>query len=90
MTALIEFAYETGDNSKGCQYWQDYVIVKSDTPIDFNGLEDLITSYMESDESDDKDYEDMTEEIMDTFCKGEWYFLDDRAVSINRTHTYWI
>ena len=61
---LVIFAYETEDNSKGCQYWETYVTVESEEFLDIAALEDLIMSYMESDISDYKEYSEMTEEIM--------------------------
>ena len=89
MTTLIQFAYETGDRSEGCQYWQDFSIVKSDLPIDFAEFADGIASYMESDLPEDKAYEEMTEEIMNV-SGYTWYFLNSEAVSINATYTFWI
>lgn len=87
MESLIIFAYETGDSD--CRYWQDFVIAKSDKPIDFDMLEDSIMSYMASTVSDGKEYTEMTEEIMNA-SDYAWYFLDDRAVSIRKVYTFWI
>ena len=89
MTTMLEFIYETGDSSKGCQYWQCYIIVKSDEPIDNYAIEKHIEDYMRTEEALEKDYDEKTEAIMN-LSGYEWFFLDNRAVSINNIHTFWV
>ena len=87
MTTLLEFAYDTGDTC--CNYLQEFVIVLSEDPINIAMIEDLIASYLKDGERQMSGYDGMTERIMKS-CEYSWWFLDEREVSINRTHTFWI
>lgn len=63
MNTLLIFAFETGDPK--VKYYEVPVIVKDDFDFDSVGsIEDSFSSYLESDISDDKEYEDMVEDVM--------------------------
>lgn len=82
---LVIFCFETGDAS--CPYWQELALVDHNS-FDYATLEDSISSYMDSDASEDKEYEYMAEDLMNasgwTWCE----FSPEQK--INEVHTYWI
>lgn len=85
MQDLVIFCFETGDAS--VPYWQEIVLVDHDK-MDYETLEDAISSYMDSVESDDKEYEDMAIDIMNASgWKWSWFTA---GASVQEVYTYWI
>ena len=84
---ILEFAYETGDAS--CRYWQEWVIVNDENGFDKLALEDSIASYMDSAYSDDKDYGEMTADIMNASGLS-WEFVGQTFPESRTVCTFWI
>ena len=85
---LLQFAYKTGDGSKDCSYWQDFVIINS-VNVDISAIEDSISSYFESEETEGMQYDDITKIVMNA-SGYEWHFLNEKPVSIAAIKTIWI
>ena len=82
---LVVFCFETGDAS--CPYWQELMLVDH-SAFDYAELEDSISSYMDSDISEDKEYAQMAEEIL---AASGWNWCDfGPASKVNEVHTFWI
>lgn len=82
---LIVFCFETGDAS--CPYWQELLLVDH-AHFDYATLEDSISSYMDSDISDDKEYTEMAEDILEA---SGWTWRDfGPASKVNEVHIFWI
>lgn len=84
---ILEFAFETGDTT--CRYWQEWVIVESDDRVKYEELEDSIASYMDSQISDDKEYAEMVEDIMNE-SGYKWEFVGKRIPESDTLYTFWI
>ena len=87
MNTILIFAFETGDTD--CKYWQEFVIVNSNEVIDYDLLEDSISSYMESNYDEDNEYSDNVKEIMDASGLS-WSFVGDIIPESKAIHTFWI
>lgn len=85
MQDLIIFCFETGDAS--VPYWQELVLVNHNQ-MDYNTLEDSIASYMDSDASDDKEYEDMAIDVMNA-SGWQWKWFTP-GFQVHEVHTFWI
>jgi len=83
---LLQFLFETGETS--CPYWQEWVVVKSENPIDYDELKDSITSYMESNCGEESDFKDYVADIMD--ASGLSWSCFSGGVVINQIHTFWV
>ena len=87
-TTILQYNFITGDAS--CQYYQVYTVVKSEDAIDYGALEDSIYAYFESDlNTDDKEYEDNVEEIMNE-SGLTWEFVGGKFPESDRIHSFWI
>lgn len=85
MQDLVIFCFETGDAS--VPYWQELALVDHDK-MDYGTLEDSISSYMDSDACDDKEYEEMVEDVLNA---SEWpWSWFTAGTSVQEVHTYWI
>ena len=82
---LIVFCFETGDAS--VPYWQEIALVGHDK-MDYGTLEDSISSYMDSDACEDKEYEEMVEDVLNA-SGWPWSWFTAGA-SVQEVHTYWI
>lgn len=87
MNTILQFNFETGDAS--CAYYQVYVIVNSDDFIDYDTLEDSISSYMDSNYDEDNEYEDIVEDIMNA-SDLSWIFMGKIIPESRTIYSYWI
>jgi len=86
MNTILQFAFETGDTDP--PYYQVIVIVKSDDAIDYETIEDFISSYMERSD-DDAEYEHYVEDIMNG-AGLSWSFASNILPESKEIHTFWI
>lgn len=59
---LCIFLFETGDAS--CHYWDNPTIVYCNSTGDLNSIEDSFASYLDSKSREDKEYDEMVEDIL--------------------------
>lgn len=85
MYDLIIFLFETGDSS--CPYWQELALVDHEQ-MSYVTLEDSIASYMESEESEDKDHEDMVADILNE--SGWPWMAFTPGSNVHNVHTFWV
>lgn len=86
MNTLLIFSFETGDTVK----YEVPVIVKDDFDFDSVGsIEDSFSSYLESDISDDKEYEDMVEDVMKE-SGHDFEFISGSIPACNGFHIFYI
>lgn len=86
MKTLLIFSFETGDTVK----YEVPVIVKDDFDFDSVGsIEDSFSSYLDSDISDDKEYEDMVDMVEDVM-KESWHDFEFISGSIPACNGFYI
>ncbi len=84
MTRLI-LNFETGD--KECPYWTVSAVV--DGKFDGEALEDAFSSYFEEADTEDLEFEDMAEEVLNSMG-WKWNFIDTKIPSCDSMYTMWL
>lgn len=85
MKILVVFNFETGD--RDCRYWQETRVVQCDKE-QLIEIEDCFSSYLDSELSEDKEYEDMVDEVLSS-TNLQW----SNPINIpecDYMHTFWI
>ncbi len=59
---LCIFLFETGDAT--CRYWDVPKLVYCHSTGDLDSIEDSFDAYLDSDASEDKEYDEMVEEVL--------------------------
>ena len=72
---LVLFNFETGEPD--CPYWGVLAVVNAND-FDTEALEDCLMSYFDSDEADDKEFEDVVRDVLGSF--GSKYELIECAI----------
>lgn len=86
MNVLLTLVFETGEPD--LPYWTIHVVVNANQ-FDSDELEDCFASYYDSDASDDKDFEEATEEVLNSFG-WDWHFVKDEIPACESVYTMWI
>ncbi len=61
MKILVQFLFETGDTS--CRFWQELAVIHG-TDKSIKEIEDSLSSYFESDASEDTSYEESVADVL--------------------------
>lgn len=86
MDVLLILMFETGEPE--LPHWSVPVIVDANQ-FDSDELEDCFTSYFDSDACEDKDFEEATEEVLNSFG-WDWYFAKNGIPACESMYTMWI
>lgn len=79
MKTLLIINFETGDAS--VPYYDVPVVINAKN-FDYKTFEDSFASYLDSNMPDDKDYEDMVEEVLNE-SGYEWSFVSNKIPECN-------
>lgn len=86
MKILTVFCFETGDST--CRYWQVPTVVYGEMKH-MREIEDSFSGYLESAVSDDKDYEDMVEDVLNASAL-KWEWANEKIPESDCLYTIWV
>ena len=84
MTLLI-LNFETGDSD--VPYWTIYVVVEG--TFDGAALDDCFSSYFESADTEDLEFQDMAEDVLNSMG-WTWNFVDTKIPACDSVYTMWL